>query len=66
MIINYQKIVVVLKEDDGQRVQGFGSELDSSSPSRIAHIKGQRMSRASIDFLTFLVRNVDGNRRFKR
>ncbi|KAI7908326.1 uncharacterized protein BX663DRAFT_482514 [Cokeromyces recurvatus] len=43
-------------------VRGFrdlGVKQDSPSPSRIVHIEGQRISQASIDFLTLLVRNVD-------
>ncbi|KAI7906841.1 uncharacterized protein BX663DRAFT_572715 [Cokeromyces recurvatus] len=46
-------------------IRGFrdlGVKQDNPSPSRIAYIEGQRISQASIDFLTFLVRNVDGNR----
>ncbi|KAI7901158.1 uncharacterized protein BX663DRAFT_487747 [Cokeromyces recurvatus] len=46
-------------------VRGFrdlGVKLDSPSPSRITHIEGQRMSQTSIDFLTFLVWNVDARK----
>ncbi|KAI7900675.1 uncharacterized protein BX663DRAFT_537537 [Cokeromyces recurvatus] len=45
-------------------VRGFrdlGVKQDSPSPSRIAHIEGQRISQASIDFLTFFVWDVDAN-----